>query len=60
MKLPQTLVIAYFIARLFIHAINHGEPIKHPNLKYNFVSDLIVILIVVAVLYWGGFFDCLL
>lgn len=60
MKLPQTLVIAWFLARLAIHAIYHGEAIKDPVCRYNFWRVVIDVFITAGVLYWGGFFDCLL
>ena len=55
MKIAQTIVIAYWMTRLFINILNHGEFIKKPVLKYNAFTAISA-----TVLYWGGFFDSLL
>lgn len=60
MKLAQTLVIAWFLTRLAIHALYHGDVIKTPVCRYNFWRTVIDVIITAGVLYWGGFWDCLL
>lgn len=60
MILSQVIVIAWFIAKICIHAINHGEQIKKPMLKYNVWANLISVAIEVIILYYGGFWDCLI
>lgn len=60
MKIAQTIVIAYWMTRLFINILNHGEFIKKPVLKYNAFTVITDIAISATVLYWGGFFDSLL
>lgn len=56
MIFAQTLVIAYWIALIAIHSINHGKPIDN---KYNVWTRTLVTAINATVLYFGGFWDCL-
>lgn len=59
MKIAQTIVIAWWLAKLALHILNHDEPLKRPMLKYNMFSTILDIIISASILYWGGFFDCL-
>lgn len=56
MIFAQTLVIAYWIALIFIHTSNHGKPIDD---KYNVWARTLITAINATVLYFGGFWDCL-
>lgn len=58
MIFAQTLVIAYWLAVIFIHAINHGQPYRSEN-KYDVFTKSIATAISATVLYFGGFWDCL-
>lgn len=61
MIVSQILVIAYWLAKLFIHAINHGKVMNDGKpQKYNVVSVILNTIIGVIVLYYGGFWNCLL
>ena len=56
MIFAQTLVIAYWIALIAIHSINHGKPIDN---KYTVWTRTLATAINATVLYFGGFWDCL-
>lgn len=58
MILAQVIVIALWISRIFIHALNDGKPI--PPAKYSVLKALASAGMDAALLYYGGFFDCLL
>ena len=63
MIISQILVIAYWLAKIFIHVENHGKPLEMFDgkpLEYNVVRAIFIILIDAIVLYYGGFWDCLL
>jgi hypothetical protein len=40
---------------LFIAGYRHGKEKKG---KYNAVADIINIILIAGLLYWGGFFSC--
>lgn len=63
MIISQILVIAYWLAKIFIAAINQGKPIKsfdNKPIEYNALHTIFGVIIDAAVLYYGGFWDCLL
>lgn len=49
---PQFTMLALLALGLVVHICNHGKPRN----DYNGPSQLIDVCIVLAVLYWGGFF----
>ena len=50
---PQIIVIVLYILSLGLALGKHGQP---RNDKYNFGVTLIATSIMIALLYWGGFF----
>uniref|UniRef100_UPI003AF7ADBE hypothetical protein n=2 Tax=Phascolarctobacterium succinatutens TaxID=626940 RepID=UPI003AF7ADBE len=61
MIISQILVIAYWLAKIFINAINHNKPLNDGKpIKYNVWSAIATTIIGVTVLYYGKFWDCLL
>lgn len=52
MRAPQVIMIVMLSIGLGIDIVKHGES---KTGKYNFVTTLIAQLLVVAILYWGGF-----
>lgn len=63
MIISQILVIAYWLAKIFINAINHGKPARtfdNKPLTYNAFGTIFRIVTYALVLYYGGFWDCLL
>lgn len=53
MGIPQVIVIAIYIATLFIYADKDG---KRKDGVYKFNSAFISTVIMIALLWWGGFF----
>ena len=54
---PQIIYIVLVLINLVMFGYRHGKP-KTGN--HNIWVDLIAITLVIALLYWGGFFDPLL
>jgi hypothetical protein len=52
--IPQTLLLAYLVFTTGVHAALHGKPRVS---KFHVGSALTSDAIVLAVLYWGGFFN---
>jgi len=52
---PQAIYLALTLLGLGVEISRHGEP-KKPG-RYNAVSTLIATVVVLSLLYWGGFFD---
>lgn len=58
MIIAQIIVISVWIARIFVHAVKEGEPV--PPTKFSTLRTIVNVAIDAAILYYGGFFDCLL
>lgn len=54
--LPSVIYLALVLISLGMVASKHGQPAG----RYNFVTSLIAMWVVLAILAWGGFFDALL
>ena len=54
--LPQIIILVLYTLLLGITLAKHGEVKKYE--KYNFFTSLLSIIVQIALLYWGGFFDC--
>jgi hypothetical protein len=54
--LPQITMIIILCIGFGISLANHGKPRSEENAFIVFVSTVITL----AILYWGGFFDCLI
>ena len=54
MMIPQIIILAFMMISLGAHIARHGEP---TDIKYNGIGKLIMIIVNVSILYWGGFFD---
>jgi hypothetical protein len=52
--LPQIIYLAIIFIEMIFVIIHHGEKRKN----YDFGEYLISSLLAIAILYWGGFFDC--
>ncbi len=52
---PQIIYLSLFFMGLLLSAYRHGKPKKVEN--YNFWIDSIAAALVLALVYWGGFFD---
>jgi hypothetical protein len=50
---PQLTYLAITVVGLSIYAARHGQPRKD---KYNVGTSLIAVVIVLTILYFGGFF----
>ena len=53
--LPQFILLAMMFVGLGMSMAKHGEPDK-----YNGWASLVTKLILLGLLWWGGFFDCFL
>lgn len=54
MGIPQIIYIILLAMNLGVALAKHGQP---KNTNYNFVAQLIAVIIEAGVLYWGGFFS---
>jgi len=50
----QIVMLIMVFASLLLTANKHGKPRDN----YNFWNNAIAVIIQLALLYWGGFFDC--
>jgi hypothetical protein len=55
--IPQIILICLYLFGLFKSAHVHG---KEKSGKNNFFIDFITVLLMFALLYWGGFFNPIL
>ena len=55
MKAPQIIMIVWMAINLVLQMILNGETTEQ---KHSFGSQLIGTLILVGILYWGGFWNC--
>lgn len=55
MGIPQIFVIALLAAELGLVTTRHGQP--KPSATYNAASTWAAAGILLALLYWGGFFN---
>ena len=53
LEIPQMIYLSLIIFGLGISIVKHGKTKEGKN---NFFTDLIGSIIVVSLLYWGGFF----
>ena len=53
--MPQVVMIVILFLSLLLHIVKHGE--SREAEKYNAVTQALEMIIVLSVLYWGGFFD---
>lgn len=51
--LPQIIYLTLVLTSLFLTANMHNKPRKG---KYNFFATLVAKIILLLLLYWGGFF----
>ena len=54
MGIPQILILSFYILNLGASLALHGKP---QTGKFNFWSTLVVTVMVLALLYWGGFWS---
>lgn len=55
MKAPQIIMIILICLSLGISLAKHGQPRPEESAKYNFWSELFESIVVILILYWGGF-----
>lgn len=51
---PQAIMLVFLLLDVGVHLARNGEPRKYP---YSFGAALANFAIVMALLYWGGFFS---
>ena len=56
--MPQIIILILCQVMLLYAAYMHGKPRKEE--KYNFWEALLNMILTLALLYWGGFFDKML
>lgn len=49
---PQIILLAFMAAGFGLHLVNHGKPAP----EYDAAAFVVAKSIVLALLYWGGFF----
>ena len=55
MDYPQIIYIALSFMGSGMHLAKNGETREE---KYHFGKDLLARMVILGLLYWGGFFDC--
>ena len=54
---PQIILLCIALINIVVSAIKHGEPKDKTSSTYNFWITLGNILVLLGLLYWGGFFQ---
>lgn len=55
--IPQIIMLMLFSAGIFVNLERNGKP---KTGKHSATSSVIAATIHIVLLYWGGFFDCIL